>query len=91
MVAKSRASWTIASWAQGRGYATEAAAGALAWLEAQRRPGRTVCLIHAENAPSLRVAAKLGYRAFAEREYRGYPALLFERRADTIDTKVLPD
>lgn len=74
------ASWTVAGWARGRGYATEAAAAALGWLERRSAPSRTVCIIHAGNAASLRVAAKLGYVATGEREYRGYPAILFERR-----------
>ena len=74
------AGWAIASWAQGRGYATEAAAAALAWIEAQFDVRRTVCLIHVDNAPSIRVAEKLGYTPFGECLYRGYSAILFERR-----------
>lgn len=74
------ASWSVASWAQGRGYATEAAQAALDWIEKERAAHRTVCLIHAENAPSVTVARKLGYSVFEERSYRGYRALLLERR-----------
>lgn len=74
------ASWTVAGWAQGRGFACEAARAALAWMEETFAVQRTVCLIHSGNEPSLRVAQRLGYSAFEEREYRGYPALLHERR-----------
>ena len=73
------AAWTIAPWAQGRGYATEAMEAALAWIEQRLGSERSVCLIHVDNAASRRVADKLGYRAFAECAYRGYDALLFER------------
>lgn len=73
------AAWTIHPAAWGRGYATEAAAAALAWIEGKTGAARSVCLIHAANAPSLRVAAKLGYAPFGERVYRGYPAILHER------------
>jgi RimJ/RimL family protein N-acetyltransferase len=70
----------ISGWAKGLGYATEAAEAALAWMEA-RGEARTVLMIHADNAASRRVAEKLGYKKFAERTYKGYPALLHERFA----------
>lgn len=73
------AAWTIARWAQGRGYATEAAAAALRWMESRFGMDRSVCIIHADNEASLRVARKLGYVAYDERRYRGYPALLHQR------------
>ncbi|HEX8216864.1 MAG TPA: GNAT family N-acetyltransferase [Allosphingosinicella sp.] len=74
-------SWSFEARVHGRGYATEAAQGALDWIERTHGAPRTVCLIHEENFSSLRVAGKLGYREFGRREYRGYPAILFERRA----------
>lgn len=73
------ASWSIVTWAQGRGYATEAAAAAHAWMGVRVDASRTVCLIHSQNRASVRVAQKLGYTSFAERSYRGYSAVLFER------------
>jgi RimJ/RimL family protein N-acetyltransferase len=74
------AGWAVAPWAQGRGYATEAAAAALQWIEARRGVERTVCLIHVENLASIRVAEKLGYTPFGACTYRGYEGLTFERR-----------
>ena len=71
--------WTIARWARGRGYATEAMGAALDWTEQRLAAPRSVCLIHVDNAASIRVAAKLGYRRFAECTYRDYEALLFAR------------
>ena len=73
------AGWAIAPWARGRGLATEAMVAALAWMESQFGRVRSVCMIHADNAPSIRVAAKLGYAAYDERLYRGFRALMFER------------
>ncbi len=73
------AAWTIAGWARGRGYATEAMRAALAWTEQRLAAPRSVCLIHVDNAASIRVAGKLGYRRFAECTYRDYEALLFAR------------
>ena len=73
------AGWTIAGWAQGQGYATEAVSAALAWMEARFGTERTVCLVHVENSVSLHLAAKLGYVPFGTCEYRGYPALIHER------------
>lgn len=74
------AGWAIAPWAQGLGYATEAAAAALEWIEAGFGVRRTVCLIHVENLASIRVAEKLDYTPFGECSYRGYPAITYERR-----------
>jgi len=71
--------WSFEPRAQDRGYATEASEAALAWIEREHEAARTVCLIHEKNAASLRVAEKLGYREFERRDYRGYPAILFER------------
>ena len=73
------AAWTIARWAEGRGYATEAAAAAHAWMEVRVNAARTVCIIHTGNEASLRVAQKLGYVPFAKRSYRGYSVLMLER------------
>jgi RimJ/RimL family protein N-acetyltransferase len=74
------AGWAIAPWAQGRGYATEAAAAALEWIETRFGVRRTVCLIHVDNRASIRVAEKLGYTPFGQCTYRGYSAITFERR-----------
>lgn len=71
--------WSIAPEAQRHGYASEAAGAALAWVSRLKLWRQTVCLIHVDNEPSLSVAQKLGYRAFKELEYRGYPARLLKR------------
>ncbi len=78
------AGWVLAPSGHGRGYATEAVRAALAWYDAGHAggPGRTVCLISPENAASIRVAEKCGYREVARAVYRGEATLLFERGSE---------
>jgi RimJ/RimL family protein N-acetyltransferase len=71
--------WVLPPWAQGRGLATEAVRGALEWGSTHLPSQRTVCLIGPENAASIRVAEKSGYREFHRTTYKGTPTLLFER------------
>lgn len=73
------AGWVLASWAHGRGYATEAARAMLAWSDAHVRAARTVCIIDPDNAASIRVATKCGYVEKGRGEYRGGAVLVFER------------
>ena len=72
--------WALVSRVHGRGYATEAVAAALRWGDGHFTPPRTVCLIHPENAASIRVAEKCGYREWIRTEYNGQRTTLFERR-----------
>ncbi|EKT63045.1 GNAT family N-acetyltransferase [Providencia burhodogranariea] len=55
------AGWVIAPEFQGKGYATEAMQAALKWLIEQNKFQESICFIAPDNAPSLRVAQKLGY------------------------------
>ena len=55
----------------------------MAWIDANLAAPRTVCLVNARNSASLRVAEKVGYERFGLRSYRGYDAVLFERRRHT--------
>ncbi len=73
------AGWVLAPAAHGKGYATEAARAALAWGEARLGWARTVCIIDPENAPSLRVADKCGFREIHRATYKGGPAVVFAR------------
>lgn len=71
--------WVLAADAHGKGYASEALAAVLAWGDAHL-PGRTVtCIIEPENAASIRVALKAGYREWKRTEYHGDPMLVFTR------------
>lgn len=72
--------WVLCAWAQGRGFAGEALAAALAWADA-RGIARTVCIIDPANAPSIRLAGRAGYRRSGDVTYRDAATLLFEREA----------
>jgi len=73
------AAWVFAAAGQGKGYATEAADAAHRWFVGLKGEQRTVCIIDPENAPSIRLAEKRGYRAFATHAYRGQTVTAFER------------
>jgi RimJ/RimL family protein N-acetyltransferase len=73
--------WVIAPWAQGRGYASEAVAAELAWGERHFGPDAAfVCMIDPDNAVSIRVAQKHGYREFARTSFKGAASILFRRQ-----------
>ena len=71
--------WVIAPGAQGKGYATEAVAAALAWVDARFRWTRTACVIEPDNAASIRVAEKCGYREAGRAHYKESDLLVFYR------------
>lgn len=73
------AGWVLAGWAQGRGFASEALATALAWLDGQGAHPGSVCLIAPENAPSLRLARRFGFREERVVGFSGQDTLLLRR------------
>ena len=52
----------------------------VAQLRSRFGPARTVCLIHPDNTPSLRVAEKAGYRERVRTTYKDAPTILLERQ-----------
>lgn len=70
--------WVLAPWSHGKGYATEAMTAVFAWSDAAHP--RTVCLVDHDNAASLRVAAKLGYRELARTDYKDTEVVVLERQ-----------
>ncbi|MDB5236218.1 MAG: acetyltransferase [Hymenobacter sp.] len=71
--------WVLDPAVHGQGYATEAVAAVLAWGKEHFGPVRTVCIIHPDNVPSLKVAAKFGYHEYARTTYHDQPIVLLER------------
>ena len=71
--------WGVAPAFQGQGLAFEALQAALAWTDAYRLEPRTVCMISPDNAPSVKLAERVGYRPYAEADYKGSLVTLFER------------
>lgn len=72
------AGWVISPDFHGKGYASEAVAAALSWLDAAGK-GRSVCIIDPENAPSLRIAAKNGFREYLRTTFMSNEVILLER------------
>lgn len=72
------AGWVLAPWARGRGYATEALAAALAWLDAAGF-AKSVCIIDPANLASLRLAQTHGYASPTPTRLSGTPITLFTR------------
>ncbi|WP_139923630.1 GNAT family N-acetyltransferase [Hymenobacter sp. DG01] len=73
------AGWTLSPRVHGRGYATQAVGAALQWIEAQFPTARLTCIIDPDNAASLGVAHKFGFREFARTTYHAEPIVLLER------------
>jgi RimJ/RimL family protein N-acetyltransferase len=71
--------WALAPSTQGQGFASEAIAAQLAWAENHFGRAPLVCMISPENAPSIRLAQKHGYKEFARSTYKGEPSVLFRR------------
>ncbi|WP_332689090.1 GNAT family N-acetyltransferase [Bosea sp. (in: a-proteobacteria)] len=75
------ASWIMARAAQGRGLAAEAVAASHDWIDRAHAPARSVCLINPDNAASLRLANRFGYRAFGSCVYKDARCMMLERLA----------
>lgn len=71
--------WVFASAAHGKGYASEALAAMLAWGDAHFGRRDFIAMIAPENAPSIKLAEKHGYREFTRTTYKGEPSVLFRR------------
>ncbi|MBV8681557.1 MAG: GNAT family N-acetyltransferase [Caulobacteraceae bacterium] len=73
------AGWMLAPATQGKGMAYEAMTAILEWAEAELPYRRSVCMIDPENGPSLRLAARLGYRPTGRAHYGERDLVLHER------------
>lgn len=71
--------WALATWAQGQGLATEAVTAGLAWGQTQWGDARVVCIIDPDNAPSLKLAARIGFEEVKRTTYREAPTVLMQR------------
>lgn len=72
------AGWTLATAGHGQGYAEEAMRVVLGWADGHG-VARTCCIIDPNNAPSIRLAEKLGYAAPVKGMYHDRPILIFHR------------
>jgi RimJ/RimL family protein N-acetyltransferase len=67
--------WVLTPQAHGKGYATEAVRAALTWGS----DFNPICIIHPDNAASIRVAEKCGFQERQRISYKGHPTILFGR------------
>lgn len=77
--------WVLAAWSHGQGFGTEAVSAGLAWIDEALAPETVPCIIDVENAASIALAAKVGFRVKAHASYRGAPILVMERRRPIAD------
>ncbi len=73
--------WIFAPHAQGKGYAGEAVAGAIAWADETLGRRELVAIISHGNTASIRLAERSGFSIRQEAIYNGEPILLFRRPA----------
>ena len=73
------AGWALTPDTHGKGIATEVVGAIIDWADANRPGARITCIIDPDNAASIRVAGKHGFRQFDRAFYHGKPVVLFER------------
>ena len=81
------AGWRVSQRVRRSGVGVEAMQAALSWFDRSFAAERTFCLIHPDNAASLQVAARLGYREMSRGQYKDRPviSLLRKREALAVD------
>ena len=73
--------WIFATEAHGQGLAGEACRAVIEWAEANMEPTPIWAIIAPANAPSLKLADKLGFEPVHETPYHGEPTLVLKRPA----------
>ena len=71
--------WVLLPHAHGKGFATEAVRAILAWGDGHFGGRQTACIINPENAGSIGVAQKCGYRELVRTTYKDAPVVMFRR------------
>ncbi len=73
------AGWVLAPWAHGHGFAGEALAAALGWLDAETEHASSVCLISPGNEASVRLAGRYGFGGQTIARFMDQDTLLLRR------------
>jgi len=73
------AGWALMPEAGGKGLATEGLRAILDWADAHLPDERIGCIIDPGNAPSLRLAGKLGFAEVERPDFHGKPTVLLHR------------
>jgi RimJ/RimL family protein N-acetyltransferase len=80
--------WKFARHAWGHGYATEAGRAAIEWAWNELDAQRLISVIHPENTPSIRVAARLGMTLVRQATINDRPAAIFGIDRPTVETAI---
>ena len=73
--------WIFATEAHGHGLASEACRAVIAWAEETLEPRPLWAIIAPANEPSLKLAAKLGFKRVGETLYHDDPTIVLKRPA----------
>lgn len=76
--------WVLSTAYHSKGLATEALRKIIRWGDDNLVQNITACITAPENAASIRVAQKLGFKEIAQTTYQGEPTLLFHRLRASI-------
>lgn len=71
--------WIFAREVHGQGIASEACRAVIDWAEANLAPTPIWAIIAPENAPSLKLAERLGFERLHETSYQGDPTVVLRR------------
>jgi RimJ/RimL family protein N-acetyltransferase len=74
--------WALTPEKQGLGYATEAVKAAIAWSDENFSTRETVCIIHPDNTPSIRIAESNGYAVSSTVDHKEHSAIILRRVAN---------
>ena len=73
--------WIFAAETHGQGIASEACQAAIGWAETSLAPTSIWAIIAPANAPSMKLAEKLGFERLHETDYHGDPTIILRRPA----------
>jgi len=73
--------WIFSREVHGQGMASEACTAVLQWAEANLQPTPIWAIIAPENAPSLKLAARLGFERVGDTTYHDDPTVVLKRPA----------
>jgi RimJ/RimL family protein N-acetyltransferase len=79
--------WVLAPAHQGKGYATEAIHAILNWAAHELCAESVVCMIHPENAASLRLAERFGFEVKACTTFHDLPTVVFEKQLNSAKSE----
>jgi RimJ/RimL family protein N-acetyltransferase len=71
--------WVLTAWSHGHGFGTESVTAGLAWIDETLAPPVVPCIINPDNAASLALAAKTGFKVKTHTTFKDAPMVVLER------------